>query len=596
MLRRIAACAPRIVCRAFGIGVSCIAALLVFGPPSTSAAPNRALCEFSEQRVAVPADFALDACFDGTTLVIVNPLDIPVEVQISGRTIGPTERSSYGPPEPASLALDRLLPSTSGILMPRYRLRVSVGAGSAEVRIGGTELGPAYAFMTLAADVIPAPELLEIAALVPPLTAELKRAIDNRVECERKASNWYSLGSCKARFLWDVDFALTRFGVKAGAEAFTTTLGRQLVVGLVELAFKTDKAAQSGVKFSRSPKSFRIAAATADAENSRADVRGYIVQWSGDQKAQKTAWLVGQDGRRRWIPSSDVYACLQAKGVPGPVVLPSATLDRYPDLVGVRATCGTPPRPSPPTTPRERGSAPPPQPALPITPAAPAPTLTISGSCTSESGTLEGASAGFTPGGIAAIEAWHPDGRPYTAIITTSRVRSDGSIHWSWPCAGDAPGVYATEARDLSSGQATGRVQFSVGAPPMVPPPNAPVEERAREVVLIVWNKVTNGPRGLAEDRPAYLSTRPQNYCLRDGCAVADTDRGTGGTYAPAVCQVLAARTTNGNDRDPADDINPDLFTSERWYGVLMTDASIAYISEVWIDPSQRGGLGLPGC
>lgn len=69
---------------------------------------------------------------------------------------------------------------------------------------------------------------------------------------------------------------------------------------------------------------------------------GHIVQWSGDKKAQKTAWLVGPDLRRRWIPDIATYNCLKSRGAPGPDVLPASTLDRLKDLTGVRATC-TPP-------------------------------------------------------------------------------------------------------------------------------------------------------------------------------------------------------------------------------------------------------------
>ncbi|MDA0183650.1 CHAP domain-containing protein [Solirubrobacter phytolaccae] len=91
---------------------------------------------------------------------------------------------------------------------------------------------------------------------------------------------------------------------------------------------------------------------------------GHIVQWDGDTKGQKTAWLVGQDGKRRWIPTSALYYCLKGHGVPGPDVLPAARLDEYPDLTGQWVTCGpsgygagsgtppteseTPPEPPPP--------------------------------------------------------------------------------------------------------------------------------------------------------------------------------------------------------------------------------------------------------
>jgi len=83
---------------------------------------------------------------------------------------------------------------------------------------------------------------------------------------------------------------------------------------------------------------------------------GHIVQWNGDKKAQKTAWLVGSDLRRRWIPDIATYNCLKARGAPGPDVLPAATLDRLKDLTGVRATC-TPTTTT--TTPAATGPAPP---------------------------------------------------------------------------------------------------------------------------------------------------------------------------------------------------------------------------------------------
>jgi surface antigen len=80
---------------------------------------------------------------------------------------------------------------------------------------------------------------------------------------------------------------------------------------------------------------------------------GHIVQRSGDKKAQKTAWLVGPDLRRRWIPDIATYNCLKARGAPGPDVLPVATLDKLKDRTGVRATC------TPPTTPPATTSPPP---------------------------------------------------------------------------------------------------------------------------------------------------------------------------------------------------------------------------------------------
>ncbi len=69
---------------------------------------------------------------------------------------------------------------------------------------------------------------------------------------------------------------------------------------------------------------------------------GHIVQWSGDTKAQKTAWLVVDEGgalHRHWIPSIAVYWCLKNSGDAGPDVLSSQELNAMPDDNGVWATC-----------------------------------------------------------------------------------------------------------------------------------------------------------------------------------------------------------------------------------------------------------------
>jgi surface antigen len=124
--------------------------------------------------------------------------------------------------------------------------------------------------------------------------------------------------------------------------------------------------------------------------------------------------------------------------------------------------------------------------------------------------------------------------------------------------------------------------------PPTSPPPPS--------YTLTVDDRVTNGSSAMREDTPAYLSTVTRNYCKRDGCAIAGTERSSGGTYVNAVCQRQGDRTTNGNDGNTNDDGNPGLFTSARWYGIRLGDGSLGYISEAWIQASQRGGLGLPSC
>jgi hypothetical protein len=96
---------------------------------------------------------------------------------------------------------------------------------------------------------------------------------------------------------------------------------------------------------------------------------GHLVQWDGDDKQQKTAWLVVNNNghlERHWVPSSSIFNCLKTTGAPGPDVLSGPYLSQYlPDAVGVWAGCagagnGADQPPPPVTPPPVSTSAPPP--------------------------------------------------------------------------------------------------------------------------------------------------------------------------------------------------------------------------------------------
>jgi hypothetical protein len=125
------------------------------------------------------------------------------------------------------------------------------------------------------------------------------------------------------------------------------------------------------------------------------------------------------------------------------------------------------------------------------------------------------------------------------------------------------------------------------GTTPSTPPP-------PNERPVTVDNRVTNGV-GMREDTPAYLSSVTQNYCKRDGCALAGTDMSSGARIT-AICQTAGVRTTNGHDGNVSDDTNPELYSSTRWYGIRWSDGRFGYLSEVWLKAADRGGLGLPNC
>jgi hypothetical protein len=142
-------------------------------------------------------------------------------------------------------------------------------------------------------------------------------------------------------------------------------------------------------------------------------------------------------------------------------------------------------------------------------------------------------------------------------------------------------------------GFVSGGVEFSGGNP-------MTINVRGKLEELRVYNMVTNGPTQMREDVvPARLTTQPWTFCGRRGCNINGTERWTGGAYHHAVCWTTGEWTTNGDNsntpRGWSDDGNPHRFTSNLYYGVQL-GGTFGFVSEVWIHPDDRHGLGLPVC
>ncbi|MGC4864734.1 hypothetical protein ACLQ3B_04770 [Micromonospora sp. DT53] len=119
---------------------------------------------------------------------------------------------------------------------------------------------------------------------------------------------------------------------------------------------------------------------------------------------------------------------------------------------------------------------------------------------------------------------------------------------------------------------------------------------RPENRIIEVRNEVTNGPIDTREDDvPAFLSTRPQPNCRPGDCRIAGTDLTTG-MRITATCHTAGPRMTNGEDASEIDDRNPGLSTSSLWYKAQTADGKEGFISEVYIRPEDRGGLGLLRC
>jgi hypothetical protein len=114
---------------------------------------------------------------------------------------------------------------------------------------------------------------------------------------------------------------------------------------------------------------------------------------------------------------------------------------------------------------------------------------------------------------------------------------------------------------------------------------------------IVVQNKVAFGPSSLLEDdSPSYLSSRPVARCANlPDCKLEGTDVKSG-DILQAVCQLQGELLTNANISSPGVETNPNVAASALWYGVIWRDGRKGFISEVYVGPTYRGGLGLPPC
>ncbi|MFG3643573.1 hypothetical protein ACGF3C_25250 [Micromonospora sp. NPDC047762] len=160
------------------------------------------------------------------------------------------------------------------------------------------------------------------------------------------------------------------------------------------------------------------------------------------------------------------------------------------------------------------------------------------------------------------------------------------SEHVTWPTSVASPALPTSGADDEPPASAD-------GPRPETPARQEPSGPATR--TLLVQNLVTNGATAMREDKPAYLSSRTEPTCQTRGCALEGTNMSTGARIV-ATCQLDGSTITNGQNNSPNDDANPGLFSSSLWYGVRWSDGRSGYLSEVWIQPDGRGGLGLPHC
>ena len=227
----------------------------------------------------------------------------------------------------------------------------------------------------------------------------------------------------------------------------------------------------------------------------------------------------------------------------------------------------------------------------------------VVGSCTTTGGTLTAISSNFTPGAKFAVSATYPNGAAYPLTYTTGIVNANGSVPWQWPCAGDPAGTYHTDLVDLSDGNDTGQVPFTIGSASSPAPVTSPPLPKPSP---------TSAPppaaRTLDADATPAFGTCPSNpppanekYCggWSNSCASAAFSQANcpvlvnQGTTVDPVCWTTG-QTIYNNYSAAAPGANWTL-DSDIWIKVS-NYAADPWMNELWFKPDNTASNGLPQC
>ncbi|WP_256106791.1 helix-turn-helix transcriptional regulator [Streptomyces sp. ODS05-4] len=113
---------------------------------------------------------------------------------------------------------------------------------------------------------------------------------------------------------------------------------------------------------------------------------------------------------------------------------------------------------------------------------------------------------------------------------------------------------------------------------------------------VVVQNKVAIGPGLLVEDATQiYLSTKAVSRCRVRGCMLHGTQMSSGAQLV-ADCWLRGENLTNADITSEGIERNTNRVSSDRWYRVKWKDGRVGHISEVYLEPTSRGGLRLEPC
>ena len=105
--------------------------IFAFAGPTRAAGLDTTLCKNDSTRLSIPSKFTVNACFDGTTLVLRNRTSTVLKAAVSGNVLSATRDTGA-----ASLAaIQNTLMTEKDVIAPGGTYRVKVGSGDVWVQM-----------------------------------------------------------------------------------------------------------------------------------------------------------------------------------------------------------------------------------------------------------------------------------------------------------------------------------------------------------------------------------------------------------------------------------------------------------------------------
>lgn len=226
-------------------------ALLGFSIPA-SAGQADGLCKADHSRGTVPADYILEGCFDGATMLLVNHTDLPLEVGLRGVTGTPKRSPRAGVPDIPSAVFTFIDPAAPTLIMPGYQLALPVGENSVTFTVHGTRHNRTYVIVRALTAMLGAGAVVDNAPTVVAFANEMSDVSDDYQNCKANGSLWQQV-SCTAIYYRDINFAVGRLALSV-----KTPLKFQMIVALLETASWSAHAASDVTQLLKGTPSFTL--------------------------------------------------------------------------------------------------------------------------------------------------------------------------------------------------------------------------------------------------------------------------------------------------------------------------------------------------